>query len=44
VQRELETRRKAEEELRHVNDTLDQPANERARELADTERRFRLLI
>ncbi|MPZ34925.1 MAG: response regulator [Rhodospirillales bacterium] len=44
LQRELEGRRQAEEDLRRINETLEQRAGERTRELADTERRFRLLV
>ena len=50
-QREIETRRLAEQELQRLNQTLEQRAEERARQLAasqtrleDTERRFRLLV
>ena len=44
LQRELEARRQAEQDLRRINETLEQRADERTRELADTERRFRLLV
>jgi GAF domain-containing protein len=44
LQRELEARRQAEQNLRQINETLEQRAGERTRELADTERRFRLLV
>lgn len=44
LQRELDARRQAEQDLRRINETLEQRAGEGARELADTERRFRLLI
>jgi PAS domain-containing protein len=44
LQRELEARRQAEQNLRNINETLEQRAGERSRELADTERRFRLLV
>ena len=50
-QREIETRRLAEQELQRLNQTLEQRAEERAQQLAasqtkleDTERRFRLLV
>ena len=50
-QREIEARRQAERELKTLNETLEQRADERARQLAaslgkleDTERRFRLLV
>jgi PAS domain S-box-containing protein len=49
--REIQTRRQAEQELRMLNETLEQRAEERAQQLAtnqiklaDTERRFRLLV
>ena len=49
-QQEIESRRKAEQELQRSNQTLEQRVEQRARELAasqtkleDTERRFRLL-
>lgn len=44
LQRELEARRQAEQDLRRMNETLEQRAGERARDLAETERRFRLLV
>jgi len=44
LQRELEARRQAERDLRHLNETLEQRAGERTRELMETERRFRLLV
>ena len=44
LQRELEARRQAEQDLRRINETLEQRAGERTRELAETERRFRLLV
>jgi PAS domain S-box-containing protein len=44
LQRELEARSHAEQELRQLNDSLEQHIDERARDLADTERRFRLLV
>jgi PAS domain S-box-containing protein len=51
TQQEIEFRRQAEEELQRVNQTLEQRAEERARQLAssqtrleETERRFRLLV
>src|SRR5450631_1020502 len=51
TQQEIEFRRQAEEELQRVNQTLEQKAEERARQLAtshtrleETERRFRLLV
>ena len=50
-QREIAARRQTEEQLQHLNETLEQRANERAQQLAaslhqlaDTERRFRLLV
>jgi PAS domain S-box-containing protein len=50
-QREIEARRQAEEELKNLNETLEQRAEQRGAELAksistleDTERRFRLLV
>ena len=50
-QQEIAARRRAESELRALNETLEQRAEERARELAlsltrleETERRFRLLV
>jgi PAS domain S-box-containing protein len=50
-QREIEARRRAEEQLKTLNETLEQRAEARALELAksirtleDTERRFRLLV
>ena len=50
-QREIEARRQAETELQALNQTLEQRADERARQLAaslvkleETERRFRLLV
>ena len=44
LQRELEARRQAEQDLRRINETLEQRAGERTRELMETERRFRLLV
>jgi PAS domain S-box-containing protein len=44
LQRELEGRRQAERDLRRINEMLEQRAGEGARELAETERRFRLLV
>jgi PAS domain S-box-containing protein len=44
LQRELEGRRQVEQELRRVNETLEERADKRARQLAETERRFRLLV
>ena len=44
LQRELEARRQAEQDLRRINETLEQRAGERTRELVETERRFRLLV
>jgi PAS domain S-box-containing protein len=51
TQQEIEFRRRAEEELQQVNQTLEQRAEERALQLAasqtkleETERRFRLLV
>ena len=44
LQRELDARRQAERDLRRINETLEQRAGEGARELAETERRFRLLV
>jgi PAS domain S-box-containing protein len=51
TQQEIGFRRRAEEELQRVNQTLEQRAEERAHQLAtsqtkleDTERRFRLLV
>src|ERR1044072_8208698 len=41
LQRELDARRQAEQDLRRINETLEQRAGAGARELADTERRFR---
>jgi PAS domain S-box-containing protein len=50
-QQEIESRRQAEQELQRVNQTLEERAEQRARQLAtsqtkleDTERRFRLLV
>ena len=44
LQRELSARHEVEQELRQVNETLEQRVEDRARQLADTEQRFRLLI
>jgi PAS domain S-box-containing protein len=44
LQRELAGRQRAEHDLRRLNESLEQRADERARELAETERRFRLLV
>jgi len=44
LQRELESKRLVEHELRRVNETLEERADRRARQLAETERRFRLLV
>ena len=44
LQRELEARRQAEQDLRRINETLELHAGERTQELADTERRLRLLV
>jgi PAS domain S-box-containing protein len=44
LQRELAARTAAEQALRQSNETLEQRAIERARQLADTEQRFRLLV
>jgi PAS domain S-box-containing protein len=44
LQRELEARRQAEHDLRRVNEALERHAGERTLELAETERRFRLLV
>ncbi len=50
-QREIEARKRAEQELQQLNETLEQRVKERAQQLAanvrqleDTERRFRLLV
>jgi len=44
LQGELSARQGVEQELRQVNETLEQRIEDRARQLADTEHRFRLLI
>jgi PAS domain S-box-containing protein len=44
LQRELEARRQAEQDLRQINKRLEQRGEERVRALAETERSFRLLV
>jgi PAS domain S-box-containing protein len=44
LQNELLGRQQAEQALRRLNESLEQRAGQRARELAETERRFRLLV